>query len=253
MAKRYTDTNKYKKEFIRSLQGPYKLLWDYLYHECDHAGIWIVDFQIAQIYLGSDMPVSKDDALTYFNEGETRVIEFSKNRWFIPSFIEFQYGELRPENRVHLSVIKVLNQYDLIQYLEKKKDHPRPLVGSMDIYMDKDKDKDKDMDMPEKKQKPDKPEKQDKPTPFEKSPHYPTEAWCAATPPDWTPYEKDHWWHQAEASSNKGNRYTDWIKAVKNWKRENDKAPRHTTIRAHPSSKTVERIALEEMARQTTV
>ena len=51
MAKRFTDTNKYKKPFIRGLQGAYKLFWDYLYHDCDHAGIWIVDFEIAQTYL----------------------------------------------------------------------------------------------------------------------------------------------------------------------------------------------------------
>lgn len=108
MAKRFTDTDKYKKPFIRGLRGAYKLLWDYLYHECDHAGIWIVDFEIAQIYLGSDMPVNKKDALKYFNLGENRVIEVNGNKWFLPSFIEFQYGELNPENRAHNSVLTIL-------------------------------------------------------------------------------------------------------------------------------------------------
>ena len=47
--KRFTDTDKYKKPFIRGLKGAYKLLWDYLYHECDNAGVWIDDFDVAQI------------------------------------------------------------------------------------------------------------------------------------------------------------------------------------------------------------
>lgn len=119
MAKRFTDTNKYKKSFIRCLPGAYKLLWDYLYHDCDHAGLWIVDFEVAQIYLGADMKVNKQDALKYFNEGENRIIEVSKNIWFIPSFIEFQYGsQLSKGNNIFKSVDKMLEKYNLYQYLD---------------------------------------------------------------------------------------------------------------------------------------
>ena len=136
MAKRFTDTDKYKKPFIRGLQGAYKLFWDYLYHSCDHAGIWIVDFEIAQIYLGQDMQVNKEDALKYFNEGEQRIIEIENNKWFIPSFIDFQYGILNIENRAHKSVIQILNKYNLI--------NDKGLLRGLQAYKDKDKDKDKD-------------------------------------------------------------------------------------------------------------
>jgi len=142
MAKRFTDTNKYKKPFIRGLQGAYKLLWDYLYHDCDHAGIWIVDFEIAQLYIGSDMPVNKIDALKYFNNGEKRIIEIDKGKkWFIPSFIEFQYGILNEQNRAHNAVINILKKYNLY----KNKPHKSPLEGAKD----KDKDMVKDMDIKE--------------------------------------------------------------------------------------------------------
>lgn len=144
MAKRFTDTNKYKKPFIRSLQGAYKLLWDYLYHECDHAGIWIVDFEIAQIHLGSDSKINKSDALKFFNEGEIRVFEIDKNRWFLPGFIDFQYGELNPENRAHNSVIKVLKSFNLIDSDFNIKPLTSPLQGAKDKDMDKDMDKVKD-------------------------------------------------------------------------------------------------------------
>jgi hypothetical protein len=137
MAKRFTDTNKYKKPFIRGLQGPYKLLWDYLYHDCDHAGIWIVDFEIAQLYLGADMPVNKSDALKYFNNGEIRIIEFDGcKKWLIPSFIEFQYGVLNEQNRVHNSIILELKKYKI-----DFKDLISPLQGAKDKEEEKDIDK----------------------------------------------------------------------------------------------------------------
>jgi len=141
VAKRFTDTNKYKKPFIRGLQGPYKVLWDFIYHDCDHAGIWIVDFDIAQIYVGMDMPVNKKDALKYFNESKKRIIEVDEGeRWFIPSFIEIQYGKLSPDNRAHLSAIKILDKYKL---LDKNKGLISSLQRAKDKYKDKDMVKDK--------------------------------------------------------------------------------------------------------------
>jgi hypothetical protein len=153
MAKRFTDTQKYHKTFIRGLQGAYKLLWDFLYCECDHAGIWIVDFEIAQILLGKDMPIDKENALKYFNEKEQKVVEIdSGKKWFIPSFIEFQYGELNPENRAHKSVILILKKYNLYN---DKKGLTSPLQGykDKDMDMDKDKVKDKDKDKDREKEK----------------------------------------------------------------------------------------------------
>jgi hypothetical protein len=135
MAKRFTDTNKYKKPFIRGLQGAYKLFWDYLYHDCDHAGIWIVDFEIAQLYLGNDMSINKPDAIKYFNEGEIRIIEFDNGKkWFIKSFVEFQYGILNEQNRVHLSVLTELKRHNL----------NKGLISSLQGAKEKDKEKDKD-------------------------------------------------------------------------------------------------------------
>jgi hypothetical protein len=134
MAKRFTDTNKYKDPFIRGLQGPYKLLWDYLYHDCDHSGIWIVDFEVAQVYLGNDMAVNKTDALKFFNDEKTRIVEFDNGRkWFIPKFIEIQYGELNEANRVHASVLNELKKH-------------KGLISSLNGAKDKDKDKDVDED-----------------------------------------------------------------------------------------------------------
>lgn len=135
MAKRFTDTEKYKKDFFKSLPGAYKLLWDYLYHDCDNAGIWIKDFEIAQIRVGKDMSITEAEALKLFGD---RVIVFdSGKKWFIPSYIEFQYeceiSALNPKNNAHLSVIKKLTKEGLMS----------PSRGAQD--KDKDKEEDKDI------------------------------------------------------------------------------------------------------------
>lgn len=151
MAKRFTDTSKYKKPFIRSLPGAYKLLWDFLYHDCDHAGIWIVDFETAQIYIGHDMKIEKNGAILLFNEDEQRIIELDAGKkWFIPGFIEFQYGHLSDKNRAHNSVISILKKFDLINsdlsLKIKNKGHTSPLNGAKDKDKDKEQDKDKEKD-----------------------------------------------------------------------------------------------------------
>jgi len=128
MAKRFTDTNKWRKGFVRGLQGAYKLLWLYIIDECDHAGIWHVEIDVAELRIG--MKISTEDAIKEF---DNHIVIFDEgNKWFIPDFIDFQYGTLNPENRAHKSVLNLLEKY-------KIKGHLRPLQGCKD--MDKEKDK----------------------------------------------------------------------------------------------------------------
>lgn len=136
MAKRFADTNKYKKAFMRSLPGPYKLLWDYLYLDCDHAGVWHKDFDVAQVYLGKDMIVDEAKALELFNKDQERVIvNKDGDKWLILGFAEFQYGELNPANRVHRAAILALEKFGL---------RPKSNLGATIAPVDKDKDKDKE-------------------------------------------------------------------------------------------------------------
>lgn len=139
MAKRFTDTEKYKKAFVRSLPGPYKLLWDYLYHDCDHAGVWHKDFDVAQIRIGKDMQIAEEEALRLFNEGEERVrILRGGEKWFVIPFIEFQYGVLNPQNRLHGSVLSVLKRHGIENLVKAL---GSPFQGASKGAKDKDKDK----------------------------------------------------------------------------------------------------------------
>jgi hypothetical protein len=155
MAKRFTDTHKYKKPFIRSLPGPYKLLWDFLYHDCDHAGIWILDLQIAQTYIGHDMPIDPKKALELFNTPEEqRIVEIDNGKkWFIPSFIEFQYGHLSEKNRAHLNVISILKKFGLLNDDLTLKKIFKPLTRPLQGAKEQEKEQEKEMEQ-EKEQEP---------------------------------------------------------------------------------------------------
>lgn len=131
MPKRFTDTDKWKKPFIKGLQAPYKLLWLYVLDECDHAGIWQVDEEVAQIRIRE--PFTIDEAVCVF--GDKIQVFDSGQKWFIQDFVDFQYGELNPANRVHNSVLTVLKKY-------KIKGLNNPLQRVKDKEQDKDKDKD---------------------------------------------------------------------------------------------------------------
>jgi hypothetical protein len=148
MAKRFTDTDKWKKKFLRGLQAPYKLLWLYILDECDHAGVWIVDFDVARLRLDED--VFEDEALKAFGDKIFKID--NGERWLILDFIEFQYGKLKETNNAHISVIKTLKKYG-IWYEDKLlvEDLISPSQGAKDMDKEKDKDKDKEKEGVEKK------------------------------------------------------------------------------------------------------
>lgn len=156
MANRFTDTDKWKKSFLRGLPSNVKLLWLYICDDCDHAGIWPVDFDVAEIRTGET--VTEQEATELLKE---KIVVFDGGKkWFIPSFVDYQYPKgLFPSNRVHNSILKILAKYHLLEFLAKEKEgalevDKGPLEvsegplgtpkGCKDKDYDKDYDKDKD-------------------------------------------------------------------------------------------------------------
>jgi len=66
MAKRFTDSEKWKKPFIKKLPMQYKLLWFYLLDDCNHAGVWQVDLEIASLRIGYKLNLK--DSITALND-----------------------------------------------------------------------------------------------------------------------------------------------------------------------------------------
>jgi len=132
MAKRFIDTDIFKKRSMRDLEAPYKLLFIYLFTDCNHAGIWEVDMEVANIRTGNN--ISEQDAIEKL--GDNIMVINGGDKWFLTGFIEFQYGDLNPENRAHKSVIDQLIKYQIKQGAYKGL--TRPLQGCKDKDMDKD-------------------------------------------------------------------------------------------------------------------
>lgn len=125
MSKRFTDTEKWNKKFVRSLRPEYKLLWMFILDECNTAGIWDVDIEVAEIKTG--VKLKEKEAVEIFS-GKVLPID-NGTKWFVPAFIEFQYGELNESNRAHTKAILLLKKYNLLDEHLKIKPLTRTLQG----------------------------------------------------------------------------------------------------------------------------
>jgi hypothetical protein len=138
MSKRYTDTDKWKKIWFRKLKNDHKVFWMYVLDQCDHAGIWEVDFELASYFCNGikESEIRKTFVKQYheFDDGK---------RWFIKDFIEFQYRGLDESNRVHNSVINILKRHGLFKGLIRPLYEPKAKDKDKDQLKDKDKDKEK--------------------------------------------------------------------------------------------------------------
>lgn len=132
MAKRFTDTEKWKRPWFRKLSCSAKLVWFYLLDQCDHSGIWHADFELLSFQLGEE--VTSKELEAWFGEKLTMI---ESDKYFIPSFVDFQYGELNPNNNAHKSVIATLEKVGANNPLNS------PFLGAQDKDKDKDKDQDK--------------------------------------------------------------------------------------------------------------
>lgn len=129
MAKRFTDNEKWKDAWFMDLPSKYKLFWLYILDECNHAGIWKVNFKVASFHIGEHLEYSELNRIL-----KDRITILNDEYWYIDKFIKYQYKceikDLNPKNKAHLSIIKLLNEY------QKFKPLTSPFLGV------KDKDKD---------------------------------------------------------------------------------------------------------------
>jgi len=145
MAKRFTDTDKWQKLWFSELPPKYKLFWIYLLDMVDNAGIYDVNFKLAEFQLG--MELDYDQIIKDFGK---YIVKVKDTKWFIPKFVEFQYGELNPANKAHLSVINKLSKYNLENYAIMG--HTSPLNTPKDKIKRKRESKRKPKDLAEVKE-----------------------------------------------------------------------------------------------------
>jgi len=134
MAKRFTDTDKWRKKWFMDLSMKHKLFWFYLLDNCDNAGIYDVNLSLASFIIGEEITIKDID---YLNGN---VFVLSSDKWFIKKFIEFQYGLLNPSVNPHKPVISKLKKYSVL------KGYLKGIYTLKDKEQDKDKDKEQNKD-----------------------------------------------------------------------------------------------------------
>lgn len=137
MAKRFTDTCKWDKAWFRKLTPIQKCIWLFLCDKCDHAGVWDIDQDAFEYFIGEKY--SFDSLLKVFGD---KVQQFG-DKLVIPSFVEFQYSTLKPENRVHKSVLERLAKV-------KNKPLGSPFEGAKDTDTETETDTDTETDRSKK-------------------------------------------------------------------------------------------------------
>jgi len=141
MAKRFIDTKIWDKSWYRQLDPKDKLIWIYIVTKCDHAGIFDADWEAMDFFI-----LGMDDGICFDSLPKTikdKMVLIKDDQYFIPSFIEYQYGTLRENSKPHLSVLKRLKEKGLIDGLPK---------GSITLK-DKDKEEDKVKSIEKRKEK----------------------------------------------------------------------------------------------------
>jgi hypothetical protein len=112
MSKRYIDTDRWKKRKFLQLSAKAKVFYMYIWDNCDHAGVWNVNFDLAEYQIKEKF--NHDDIK---NELIELIVVLEKgNKWFLPEFIEISYNnKLRSEVKCQKSVLQILNQHEEIK------------------------------------------------------------------------------------------------------------------------------------------
>lgn len=146
MAKRFIDTDKWKAPWFEDLSGIAKAFHYFYYAQCDHAGVWQGSFKQFHFFTGF-----KYDSSQMQKDFGDRIIPLSNGAFFMPDFIQDQYGTLSKANSAHRGVIKTLN-FNKIQtspFEAPTEELPSPCLGAKDKDTVKDKDQDKDQEKEE--------------------------------------------------------------------------------------------------------
>ncbi len=142
MAKRFTDSEKWKDPFFENLTKELKLAWLYILDDCNHAGIW--QKSIKRLNFAVESNLTEEDLLKAFRD---RIVILNDDKWFIAKFVTFQYGNdfINSKQKSVVSAIKILNENRLIKELDNGLLTLNiPLDKGLDSLMDKDTETDTD-------------------------------------------------------------------------------------------------------------
>lgn len=99
MAKRFTDTKIWDKQWFRQLPPRLKEFWRYVCDHCDGFALWNVDLETASHFINET--ITAED-LKFF-EGRFYLIG---DKIWCPRWLKFHYKQFRTTNKVHVAVAR---------------------------------------------------------------------------------------------------------------------------------------------------
>lgn len=106
--KRFTETEKWRDTWFRRLPPIAKLAFIYVVDNCDAAGVWDPDYDLADFTIGEK--VAWPTIIEAFGE---RLELLPDGKWHLTRFVEFQYGELTEDCRPHAKVMQLLRAHGI--------------------------------------------------------------------------------------------------------------------------------------------
>jgi hypothetical protein len=111
--RRLVDIRKWVKPWYHTAPGKLKLAWDYTQDQCDHCGLWYVNFTLLSQQTGFE--VTKDEFVAQFGE---RLVELkspdNEEVFFFPCYLQEQYPKgLSLASNVHKAVLETIQRYRL--------------------------------------------------------------------------------------------------------------------------------------------
>lgn len=136
MAKRFTDSNKWRKPWFRKLNIKAKLLWIYLCDECDHCGLIDIDFELISFQIG--FKIEESDLFEFFGD---KIEKVGSSKFFLLPFFNFQYSSAKDSWTAKIkardAIASLGYEIENDEVLSKKgkkdgKNHSTPTVGGQE-------------------------------------------------------------------------------------------------------------------------
>ena len=107
MAKRFTDNQKWNRNWFMELSKDEKLLWLYILDNCEPNGLFDPNWKLINFMLETnfnDIPKALEKQLVRTNHSR---------KIFVEDFVNFQYGDLKDTSNLHKRIHIVLKDFGI--------------------------------------------------------------------------------------------------------------------------------------------
>ena len=106
--KRFTETNKWESAWFQDLPLKYKIFWFYILDKCDQGGFWKVNIRLTVFQIGEQFEAA--ELLRVF---AGRIKDMRDGSWWLPEFVNFQYGKLSRDCKPHGMAIRCIEKHGM--------------------------------------------------------------------------------------------------------------------------------------------